>query len=61
MNEEFRVRQPGGTIVLRFPDRELLVEPDGRDAREVCCLDKAVAVLRANARQQEIVAARPTI
>ena len=52
--ETYRVRQPGGAITLHLPERELTVEPDGRDAYPVCCLDKAVAVLRTWHRQQQL-------
>ena len=52
--ETFRVRQPGGAITLRLPEQELTVEPDGREERAVCCLDKAVAVLRTWHRQQQL-------
>ena len=51
--ETYRVRQPGGTITLTA-DKRLMVEPDGREERPVCCLDKAVAVLRAWHRQQQL-------
>ena len=46
--ETFRVRQPGGTITLHLPDRQLMVEPEGMEPREVCCLANAVQVLRLN-------------
>ena len=56
--ETFRVRQPGGAITLHLPERELTVEPDGRNERPVCCLDKAVAVLHTWHRQQALVKER---
>ena len=53
--ETFRVRQPGGAITLHLPERELTVTVDGREGEyEVCCLDKAVAVLRTWHRQNQL-------